>query len=208
MTEPHEHWAQVYRTKAVDAVSWYQAKPAVSLALIADSGVARDAPLIDVGGGASTLVDHLLAAGYSDLTVLDLAGEALARSRERLGGASAARVHWLEADVTRFEPPRRYALWHDRAVFHFLTGEPARTAYLATVRRSLMPGGTVVLATFALDGPARCSGLEVVRYDAAALHAAFGADFELQDSRPDAHLTPGGSLQSFIYVRLRYAPRR
>ncbi len=205
MTEPQDYWQHVYRTKAADRVSWYQALPEASLALIADSAVARDAPIIDVGGGASTLVDHLLAGGYTDLTVLDLSGEALAKSRARLGVEHAARVSWIAADVTRFEPSHRYFLWHDRAVFHFLSTEAARSAYLAAVRRSLTPGGAVVLATFALDGPARCSGLDVVRYDAAAIMAVFGAGFELLDARVDAHVTPSGSSQPFTCVRLRYS---
>lgn len=183
-------------------MSWYQARPDLSLDLIADSGVARDAAIIDVGGGASTLVDHLITAGYSDLSVLDLSGEALSKARARLGTERAARVDWIESDVIRFVPQRRYTLWHDRAVFHFLTDEPARAAYRETLRRSLEPDGTVVIAAFALDGPTRCSGLDVVRYDADTLAAALGNEFVLVDSRREQHVTPGGATQSFVYARL------
>jgi trans-aconitate methyltransferase len=170
MVGTHQHWEQVYQSKAADTVSWYQRHPQTSLQYIAESQVPLDAPLVDVGGGASTLVDHLLDRGYSDLSVLDIAPQALTQAQVRLG-ARARQVHWLTEDLIRFAPARRYALWHDRAVFHFLLDAEAKAAYLAAARRSLAPGGALILATFAADGPARCSGLDVARYDADALYA-------------------------------------
>ena len=201
-TESQSHWNRVYTTKATDAVSWYQTQPGISLELIAAANLPPDAPIIDVGGGASVLVDCLLAQGRSELSVLDISTAALARARARLG-ADAAKVCWIEADVREFAPPRRYDLWHDRAVFHFLTDPADRAAYMAVLRRSLNPRGHVVMATFALDGPARCSGLEVAHYDAASLHAEFGDDFAMLDSRRETHVTPSGATQKFTWVHLQ-----
>ena len=201
-TEARSHWNRVYTTKAADAVSWYQAQPRISLDLIAATKLPLDAPIIDVGGGASELVDRLLGQGHAALTVLDVSAAALASARARLG-ADAAGVRWIEADVREFESSQRYDLWHDRAVFHFLTDRADRAAYMAALRRSLNPRGHVVMATFALDGPARCSGLDVAHYDAASLHAEFGADFEMLQSRRETHLTPTGTEQRFTWVHLR-----
>jgi trans-aconitate methyltransferase len=201
-TETQDYWNRVYTTRAVDAVSWYQAQPKISLELIAAADLPVDAPIIDIGGGASVLVDCLLAPGRSALSVLDVSAAALANSRARLG-ANATKVQWIEADVREFEPPQRYALWHDRAVFHFLTDPADRERYMAAMRRSLKPRAHVVVATFALDGPARCSGLDVARYDAATLHAQFGDDFELLDSRRETHITPAGAEQRFTWIHLR-----
>lgn len=201
-TESQNHWNRVYTTKAVDAVSWYQTQPRISLELIAAAKLSLDAAIIDVGGGASVLVDCLLAQGYNELSVLDISAAALKSARARLG-ADAAKVHWIEADVREFAPPQRYDLWHDRAVFHFLTDPADRAAYMATLRRSLNPHAHVVVATFALDGPARCSGLDVAHYDAAALHAQFGDGFEMLDSRRETHITPAGAEQRFTWAHLR-----
>lgn len=198
-----EHWNQVYQTKGTDDVSWYQRRPDLSLALIAASSVSKDAGIIDVGGGASTLVDFLLDDGYSRLAVLDLSGAALSHSRSRLG-ARAGGVEWFEADVTSFEPPHRFGLWHDRAVFHFLTAADDRRGYVATLRRTLQPGGTVVLSTFALDGPPKCSGLDVMRYDEQAILAELGAEFLLQEVRRETHITPWQTEQRFIYFRFQW----
>ena len=198
-----EHWNKVYQTKASDDVSWYQRRPDVSLALIAASGVSKDAGVIDVGGGASPLVDFLLDDGYSRLAVLDLSGAALSHSRSRLG-ARAAGVEWFEADVTSFEPPRRFGLWHDRAVFHFLTAADDRRGYVATLRRTLQPGGSVVISTFAPDGPLKCSGLDVMRYDEQTILAELGAEFQLQEVRRETHITPWQSEQRFIYFRFQW----
>ncbi len=201
-TDAQSHWNRVYTTKAADAVSWYQGQPRTSLELIASANLPADAPIIDVGGGASALVDCLLAQGRTALSVLDICAAALANSRARLG-VDASKVRWIESDVREFAPSQRYALWHDRAVFHFLTDRADRAAYLAVLRRSLEPRGHVVIATFALDGPARCSGLDVAHYDAPALHAQFGADFEMLESRRETHITPSGAEQRFTWVHLR-----
>ena len=198
-----DHWNQVYRSKRPDEVSWYQRRPDLSLALIAASGVAKDSGIIDVGGGASTLVDCLLDEGYTHLAVLDVAGEALARNRSRLG-ARATGVEWLEADVTTFEPTRRFGLWHDRAVLHFLTEAADRRAYVATLRRTLRPGGAVVIATFAPDGPPKCSGLDVRRYDEASIQEELGAEFRLEEVCRETHVTPWRAEQRFAWFRFRW----
>lgn len=201
-TNRREHWNRVYQSKAPENVSWYQRRPDLSLALIAASGVARDACIIDVGGGASVLVDHLLDLGYLRLAVLDLSGSALSASQSRLG-TKAATVEWHEADVTSFVPPHRYALWHDRAVFHFLTAAEDRARYVATLRNSLEPNGAVVIATFAVDGPPKCSGLDVVRYDEQSIAAELGTGFQLLEVRRETHLTPWQAEQRFIYFRFQ-----
>jgi trans-aconitate methyltransferase len=197
-----EHWDRVWSTKTPQQVSWYQAEPQISLELIAAAGLAKDAGIIDVGGGASVLVDRLLDLGYSNLAVLDIADAAMQVSRARLG-ARAAAVEWHAGDVTAFEPTRRYALWHDRAVFHFLTEVEDRRKYVATLRKALQPRGTVVIATFAPDGPPKCSGLDVLRHDEATLGAELGADFRLQESRRETHVAPSKGEQRFIYCRFR-----
>jgi len=189
------HWERVYREKRPEETSWHQEEPRVSLELIADSGLALDAPLIDVGGGASRLVDHLLARGYGDLTVLDISRAALDRVRTRLGQAVAL----IESDVTAFVPGRRYRFWHDRAAFHFLTAATDRRNYVDALARALEPGGGLLIAAFAPDGPVRCSGLEVVRYEAAALEKAVGPEFRLEKTVWEIHLTPQGREQSFGY---------
>jgi trans-aconitate methyltransferase len=199
--ERKEHWERAWRAIEADAVSWYQAVPECSLAMIADAGIGPDEPVIDVGGGASLLIDHLLERGFVDLAVLDVSREALQRARCRLG-ARAARVEWIESDITAFEPTRPYRLWHDRAVFHFLTEAADRARYADTLRRALSPGGQAVIATFAPDGPRRCSGLEVVRHDAASLRTALGDGLELVDERAERHRTPSGGEQKFVYYRL------
>lgn len=198
-----EHWDQVYRTKGPQEVSWYQRRPDLSLALIAASGIGKDGGIIDVGGGASVLVDCLLEAGYGRLAVLDLSTAALAHARARLG-ERAAGIEWFEADVTTFDPPHRFGLWHDRAVFHFLTEAEDRRRYVAALRRTLQPGGTVIIATFAQDGPPKCSGLDVVRYDEPSIAAELGAEFSLLEVRHETHVTPWESEQRFIYFRFHW----
>ena len=202
MADRRQHWENVYRGKTADQVGWFQPHAASSLRLIEDNA-GKDAHIIDVGGGASVLVDDLLDAGYRNLPVLDLAESALEASRARLV-ARAQSVQWIVADITRAElPAERYDVWHDRAVFHFLTDRVDREKYMAALRCSLNPRGHVVIATFALDGPARCSGLEVAHYDAASLHAQFGADFEMLESLRETHVTPSGAEQRFTWARLR-----
>ena len=208
LSDQKTHWENVYRTKRPHEVSWYQREPSLSLKLIGRAVPAPSARIIDVGGGASTLVDGLLHAGYSNLTVLDLSATALAESRRRLGD-SAARVQWLEDDVlTATLPEAAYDLWHDRAVFHFLTNAADRAAYVAQVRRAVRPGGHVLVATFAEDGPSTCSGLPVARYSSETLHHEFGGGFEFVESVGEQHVTPGGSTQSFLYCLCRFMPHR
>ena len=196
-----QHWDDVYTRKAEEDVSWFQPEAAVSLALIARCAPALDARLLDVGGGASRLVDGLLERGFSNVTVLDLSAAALAKARERLGGR-AREVEWLTQDVTTFAPAVPYAVWHDRAVFHFLTAVSDRAAYVQVLERALAPGGHAIIGTFAPDGPERCSGLDVARYDAPGLVAALGPAFTLLESLRHEHVTPAGKMQPFTFVRL------
>ena len=194
-----EHWDAVYQRLPPDAVSWYRAHLDRSLELIERVAPRRSAAIIDVGGGESTLVDDLLARDYSDVTVLDISSTAIDGARARLGD-NAGRVSWLVCDVTEAAlPARRYDLWHDRAVFHFLTQPSQRSAYVRQVARSIRPGGHVIVATFGPEGPEKCSGLDVVRYDSHALHEQFGARFTLLESSTELHQTPSGKVQQFLY---------
>lgn len=202
--ERQAHWQAIYSRKGEADVSWFEAAPAVSLELIESLGVPPDAAVIDIGGGASRLVDHLLARGFADVTVLDLSAAALAAARARLGGA-AAQVTWLAADATTWEPARHYDLWHDRAAFHFLTDADDRAAYVARLSRATVPGGHVIIGTFAPDGPERCSGLPVMRYDADSLAATLGPGFTLLHSRRHDHVTPAGVIQRFRFSAFRRA---
>jgi len=198
-----EHWEQVYSTKASDAVSWFQEHPEESLRLIHNTGLGKDAAIIDVGGGASRLVDDLVAEDYSDLTVLDLSAAALAAAKQRLG-KNADAVHWIESDITRAEfPANRFDIWHDRAVFHFLTAPADRQSYVERVMRAVCSGGHVIIATFGEDGPEKCSGLPVMRYRPEALHAELGDAFLLVEYKEEAHHTPSGIVQQFVYCYFR-----
>jgi SAM-dependent methyltransferase len=196
------HWNSVYSAKAPDAVSWYAPHLDTSLQLI--KRVAPKWPaIIDVGGGESTLVDDLLAEGYRYLTVLDISAEAIEVCKKRFG-VLAMYVDWRVADITKADLPRNYYdVWHDRAVFHFLTNEDDRRAYVERVAYSMKPGGHVIVATFGPEGPTKCSGLDVVRYDADALHAEFGKAFRLLKSRTEVHMTPWGAEQQFLYCLCR-----
>jgi 2-polyprenyl-3-methyl-5-hydroxy-6-metoxy-1,4-benzoquinol methylase len=197
-----EHWENVYTTKAADEVSWFQEHAALSLKLIREAGVPVTASIIDVGGGASTLVDDLLASGYENVTVLDLSEKALATAKARLS-TLAVKVQWLEANIieTKLES-NAYDVWHDRAVFHFLTTAEERHAYVQAVLRAVKPGGLVIVATFAEDGPSKCSGLSVMRYDADELHE-FGEPFVMLGHEKESHHTPGGNEQKFVYCFCR-----
>lgn len=198
------HWETVYATKPADTVSWFQATADRSLALIGESALPLSASIIDVGGGASTLVDDLLRLGYSTLTVLDISGAALDVARCRLGPARSESVRWIEADITSVSLlPHAYDLWHDRAVFHFLTDADDRRRYIGQLRNALRPEGHLIIATFAEDGPERCSGLPVVRYSAAALQAELGPSFVLVSASREAHRTPGGTVQAFQYCHFK-----
>ncbi len=196
---PRSHWDTVYRTRRPDEVSWYRPHLETSLRLIEHADPSRDARIIDVGGGESTLVDDLLARGYRHVSVLDVSSIALEVAKERLG-AEADKVTWLCGDATRFAfAPQHYDVWHDRAVFHFLTDSNERTAYVRQVAHAVKSGGHVIVATFGPEGPTQCSGLDVVRYDADALHGEFGASFRLEEHLTELHRTPTGSIQQFIY---------
>jgi ubiquinone/menaquinone biosynthesis C-methylase UbiE len=193
------HWESIYRTKRSDQVSWFQREAALSLALIRRIEPRSTARIIDVGGGASTLVDGLLHAGYRSLTVLDLSSTALDEVRSRLGPAGAD-VTWLEADVLETTwPSATFDVWHDRAVFHFLTAADERARYVKQAQRAVRPGGHVLVATFADDGPTHCSGLPVARYTPASLHQEFGPGFRLLETAREGHVTPAGGRQSFVY---------
>jgi 2-polyprenyl-3-methyl-5-hydroxy-6-metoxy-1,4-benzoquinol methylase len=197
------HWEHIYGRKAPTQVSWYQEHAQLSLQYVRNTGVQKTAYIIDVGGGASTLVDDLIADGFRHISILDISRAALQLARQRLG-AKAGTVNWIEADITQADLPNQaYDVWHDRAVFHFLTQPVDRQRYIEQVRYAVRPGGHVIVATFATDGPDHCSGLEVTRYDPESLHGEFGGDFELVSSSPEAHHTPFGTEQKFIYCYCR-----
>lgn len=196
------HWTQVYEDKAPTEVSWFQATPEPSLSTLDRLRLDPSAPFIDIGGGASNLVDTLLERGWQDLTVLDIAASALEVARSRLG-QKAERVHWVQADITQWRPARTYAVWHDRAVFHFMTNAAQRAAYRSALENGVAKDGTVIIATFALDGPERCSGLTVQRYDPELLSDELGANFRLLEHWQQCHVTPWGSSQSFNWCIFR-----
>lgn len=202
-TDRQAHWQSVYTSKSEQEVSWFQARPAISLEFIADAKVRPDAAIIDIGGGASRLVDALLDDGYSNLTVLDLSEAALASSRNRIG-PRAEPVKWVAADVTIWQPSEQYDLWHDRAAFHFLTEETDRQAYVSRLKTALRHGGQAIIGTFALDGPERCSGLPVMRYDPAGLAAVLGPPFRLLANRVEEHRTPWNASQIFQFSRFSF----
>lgn len=197
------HWEQVYTAKAPDAVSWYAPHLAESLAYIKRTGLTTDAAVIDVGGGEATLVDDLLDADYCDVTVMDISAKALEVCRQRLG-VRATKVKWLAADVLAHDfEPHALDIWHDRAVFHFLTSYEQRQTYVRQVLRALKPGGFAIVGTFGPHGPEQCSGLPVMRYAPDELHGTFGGRFKLVDSSVDVHTTPWGSSQEFVYCFCR-----
>lgn len=197
-----KHWENVYGQKKPFDVSWYQVEPTVSLGLITLTGIDSTAKIIDVGGGASVLVDKLLDQGFQNLTVLDISSKAIHYAQERLD-QRAENVCWIEADVTEFESLVQYDLWHDRAVFHFLTDAEDRTKYVRRLEDAVNPGGHVVIAAFAIDGPPKCSGLEVVRYNPEKMKNELGDSFELVNSVSEAHITPWNKQQEFIYCYFR-----
>lgn len=197
------HWEHVYTTKAPTQVSWHQDHLFLSLQLIRRTGMPRTGHLIDVGGGTSTLVDDLLAAGFQSITVLDVSATALQVARTRLG-PQAGTVTWMEADITQAAfPDKIFDVWHDRAVFHFLTHPTDRQHYIDRVRAAVRPGGYVIVASFAADGPQQCSGLDVMRYSSDSLHHEFGQGFALIESVSENHHTPFGTEQKFIYCLCR-----
>ena len=201
-SDGHRHWTDVYKAKPPTAVSWFQETPEPSLSALHRFGASESSSLIDVGGGASNLVDALLEEGWQDITVLDIAAPALLAAKARLG-ALADKVHWEVADITDWQSTRRFGVWHDRAVFHFLTEPEQRAAYRLALSRAVTKGGLVIIATFALDGPEKCSGLPVQRYDAIGLAAEMGDLLQLIEGWPEEHVTPWGARQSFNWCAFR-----
>lgn len=200
---PQTYWEKIYREKAPNAVSWYRRHLETSLDLIERAAAGRTASIIDVGGGESTLIDDLLARKFEDITILDISQTAIDVTKKRLG-AAADQVRWLVADITQAQlAPRAYDIWHDRAVFHFLTSPVQRAAYVRQAATSVKPGGHVIVSTFGPEGPTKCSGLEVVRYDAESLHNEFGMRFRLVESSRELHETPFGTTQQFLYCYCR-----
>lgn len=202
MSDRTTHWQNVYATKSETEVSWFQASPAISLEMIRAASPDRAAAIIDIGGGASRLVDALLQGGYRNLTVLDLSANALDTAKKRIG-ATASTVDWIVADATTWRPAKAWDVWHDRAAFHFLTDPRDRAAYVERLRSAVAPGGQVIIATFAPDGPEKCSGLPVQRHDSASLSAELGPEFELVETRSETHHTPWHSTQAFQFSRFR-----
>ncbi|WP_440636574.1 class I SAM-dependent methyltransferase [Bradyrhizobium sp. PUT101] len=202
MSDRATHWDHVYATKGEAEVSWFQDSPATSLDLIRAANPDHGATIIDIGGGASRLVDALLQDGYRDVAVLDLSANALDAAKKRIGGAASI-VDWIVADATTWQPAKTYDVWHDRAAFHFLTDPRDRAAYVERLRSALAPGGQVVIGTFAPDGPERCSGLPVQRHDSASLAAELGPEFVLVETRSETHHTPWNSTQAFQFSRFR-----
>jgi SAM-dependent methyltransferase len=198
------HWEEVYRGSDPDAVSWYQPEPVVSLELVDLLGVTPEAGVLDIGGGASVFVDRLLARGFADLTILDISDAAIRASRQRVG--NDPRVAWITEDLLSWEPTRPYDLWHDRAVFHFLAGGEV-DSYRNVMRLAVAPGGSVIMATFAPDGPERCSGLPVTRYSADELGAVLGGGFQVVEHRREVHTTPSGAVQPFTWIAARRSLR-
>ncbi len=196
------HWEQVYERKSFDGVSWYQRTPHISLELIKQAGISPEAAIIDVGGGASLLVDRLLDMSYRNLHVLDIAASALQVAQDRLG-EKKHRVQWHVGDITKYELKESYDLWHDRAAFHFLTQGSQRKDYVENLKRALKPNGQLIMGSFAKDGPSRCSNLDIVQYDASSLLHALGDGFEIKEQRREAHQTPGGHIQYFAWFRLQ-----
>ena len=199
------HWESIYADKSPLAVSWFQKEPRLSLQLITNTGLSTEAAIIDIGGGASVLIDHLFERGFRHLAVLDISGTALSHAKQRLG-PTAEQIEWLETDVTTFVAPHPFDLWHDRAVFHFLTEAADRKRYVDTLKQTLKPGGHLILAAFAIGGPTRCSGLDIVQYDADKLGRELGEDFTLVEQLSEIHVTPSNQEQLFAYFRFIMRP--
>lgn len=193
-----EHWDDIYKEKSPDDLSWYQEEPTVSLSLIKNLFLEKDENIIDVGGGASTLVDYILKEGFKNITVLDLSSNALSIAKQRMGD-NAYLIDWKVEDVTSHVAEKKYSLWHDRAVFHFLTEKSDRDKYIRTLEESVRDGGHVIIAAFMIGGPTKCSGLNIVQYDAKKIKNALGSNFNLIKEKPETHLTPAGTEQLFNY---------
>jgi SAM-dependent methyltransferase len=196
------HWEGVYNSRGEQEVSWFQESPEPSLELIGLASAKPDAAIIDIGGGASRLVDTLLMQGFENLTVLDLSEAALDKARSRLGSVARS-IRWIAADVTSWKPDAKYDVWHDRAAFHFLTERDEQQAYIDRLKQALRPGGYAIIGTFALDGPEKCSGLPVVRQSPETMVVLLGSDFHLVDARRHEHATPWQSVQKFQFSTFR-----
>lgn len=199
------HWDRIYTTTDSTRVGWYQHRPSKCLEFIASAGVEKKDAIIAVGGGVSLLFDTLLDNGFEDLTVLDISHAALELARSRLGERSRL-VTWIHTDVTQFSPSRQFDLWHDRALFHFLTKPADREKYVAALDRALVPRGQLIMATFSLEGPPKCSGLDVVRYSADSLSETLGSNFELLQTDNETRVTPSGNEQHYLYCRFSKRP--
>ncbi len=199
------HWEDVYRDKSPLKVSWFQQRPELSLELIKHTSIGKNSELIDIGGGASTLVDCLLDEGYSNISVLDISSNALDYAQHRLGNRASS-VNWIVTDITSYKPSMKYILWHDRAVFHFLTDKADRVAYVSVLKEGLQPGGHLIIAAFGIGGPQKCSGLDIVQYDANKLMAELGEEFDLVEEASEIHHTPDAREQLFGYFRFIYRP--
>ena len=200
MIDKKAHWENIYQGTSPLQVSWYQQKPTLSLALIHNTQIEFDAPIIDVGGGASVLVDYLSKEGYTNVAVLDISEKALDYAKNRLGEL-AQQIEWYEQDITQFKAPHPFALWHDRAVFHFLTDKSDREKYIKALMHALAPSGHLIIAAFAPGGPTKCSGLDIVQYDAAKMMAELGDEFVLLEEKYEVHFTPAKKEQKFNYFR-------
>ena len=198
MFDRKSHWQNIYREKQPCDVSWYQTIPELSLKFIDTSGIDKNDAIIDIGGGASTLVCHLLEKGYSSLSVLDISANALECARQQVG-TDANHVEWIESDITEFTAPHPYSFWHDRAVFHFLTNKLDREKYVSALLNAVIPGGHVIIAAFAIGGPEKCSGLNIEQYDEPKIQQALGKQFRLVEQTKEIHMTPTGNKQEFIY---------
>lgn len=202
MTSRQAHWDEVYSTKRQNEVSWFQSAPELSLALIRKHAPGENSSIVDIGAGASSLCAALLVAGYRDLSVLDISGAAIETAKANLA-ERAGDIEWIVADITKWKPARQWQVWHDRAVFHFLTDKDSQDAYIAALNAATASGSIAIVSGFAPDGPEKCSGLPVVRYDANTLAARIGSGFELLEEKREDHRTPGGSIQKFYYAVLR-----
>ncbi|MBT7307680.1 MAG: class I SAM-dependent methyltransferase [Gammaproteobacteria bacterium] len=200
MFDKKNHWQNVYQQKSSTDVSWYQETPEISLELIGNAGVDCNEAIIDVGGGSSRLVDHLDTAGYTNLAVLDISEQALIQAKNRLGERGVS-IDWFEADITQFDAPHPFSLWHDRAVFHFLTETADRQNYMRVLSHALRPGGHLIISAFAIGGPEKCSDLEIVQYDLKKLQAELGEGYDFVEETDELHITPAQKEQKFIYFR-------
>ena len=203
MSDRKTHWDNIYKDKGADEVSWFQPKPDLSLKLIENSKTDQAEAILDVGGGLSRLVDHLFDDGFSRLAVLDISAHAISSTRQRLG-KKALNIEWFAQDILEFETDHKFSLWHDRAVFHFLTRKEDREQYVNILRAALKNNGQLIIAAFAIGGPEKCSGLEIVQYDAVKLQAELGDHFELLEQQSEVHVTPSSVKQQFTYFRFIY----